>query len=239
MRALIAAAASAACAAWLMPACGGRAKAPGAGQHSGAGEMSTPSGASGPGGQGGDGGATPTGGSIGGDEEPWSSGESQGGSPYAGGSGIDATGGLPEPSNAGGPDSAGRDTSAGGTPDHPEQATCDDFLGMWRVRQSEREPGEPIPPPSVDAPCFDCIRLGATECHSLSAVGCSSAEACLERHCLCTSEEPVQLSCSADDYPTDLCDCTLGCIPSGGFCESAWLDYARCIVGRCGEACAR
>lgn len=132
--------------------------------------------------------------------------------------------------------SAGQNASGshGGTPPNP---VCGDFMSLWKVRQSEREPGEPIPPEMGNAPCFDCIAQKASQCGALSVVGCASAEACLERHCLCTPDQPVQLTCAASDYPNDLCTCADSCFSGADTCATAWADYMQCITDRCSQAC--
>jgi len=214
MRLVIALTMAAACA-WLMPGCGGRARR--SGGDSDAGNMSAS-----------------RGGSAARDED--AAGSPLGGSPSVGGtltSEGPETGGMVG-SESGAPNSAGQDSANG-----YDQAMCDGFLALWRVRQSERAEGEPIPPPGVGAPCFDCIGFGGSECESLATVGCSGAEACLERHCLCTREAPVQATCNAEDYPTDLCACTETCIPTNDSCARPWIAYMQCVVSRCSEACGR
>jgi hypothetical protein len=127
----------------------------------------------------------------------------------------------------------------GGQADEPPPRACGDFLALWKVRQGEREPGEPIPPEMADAPCFDCIQQQGSSCGALSVVGCASAEACLERHCLCTTEQPLQRSCSASTYPNDLCACADTCFAKEDSCAPAWARYTQCIIERCSQACGQ
>jgi hypothetical protein len=152
-----------------------------------------------------------------------------------------ASGGVPTgemPGAAGEPAAAG--AGAGVEPSGPlsdQGVLCGDYLSIWRQRQAEREPGEPIPTEGAPAPCFECLRGQEAEC-GLPDGECSAATSCMERHCLCTPEQPVALSCGADGYPEDLCNCAQSCMPaSSTACEEQWRAYMECAVAACREAC--
>ncbi len=139
-------------------------------------------------------------------------------------------------------DGASGGSDSGEPPTGPlseQAALCGSFLEIWMQRQAERAPGEPIPPPAQAAPCFECLRGQDTIC-GYPGNACAAASACVDRHCLCTTEQPVAQTCSVSSYPTDLCSCIQSCTPADNpGCESAWESYMRCAVAACGEACGQ
>ncbi|HEX2670848.1 MAG TPA: hypothetical protein VHM25_08250, partial [Polyangiaceae bacterium] len=124
-----------------------------------------------------------------------------------------------------------------GTGGTPVAALCQHFANIWQQRQAEREPGEPIPPEGAPAPCFECLRAQETSCHRPQAE-CAANSACIDRHCLCTKEQPVAAMCNVATYPDDLCDCIHACTPAADTdCEDQWHGYMRCAVAACAAVC--
>ena len=131
--------------------------------------------------------------------------------------------------------SAGRNAGERGPLSEAVQA-CGDYLAFWKQRQSQREPGEPIPPEGASAAYFDCFRAQESAC-AIPADDCQAAKACVDRHCLCTRDEPVASRCSASEYPEDLCACIETCTGARTSCASRWRDYLTCTVSACAAAC--
>jgi len=172
-----------------------------------------------------------------------------GSSPSDGGESGDGIAGAGRPSPpsttpegaAGGAGNAAGPEGSGGIPGEPSPLSpraqaCDDYLGLWKQRQSEREPGEPIPPEGAPAPCFECFRAQESAC-ALPAGDCRPTTACVDRHCLCSPEQPIANSCSARDYPEDLCGCIETCAGENTSCATRWGDYISCVVRACAAAC--
>ncbi|MEO8919562.1 MAG: hypothetical protein ABI488_19245 [Polyangiaceae bacterium] len=128
--------------------------------------------------------------------------------------------------NAGGAHGGAGAPTAGAT--DGEQAIYADYLAQWLVARSEREPGEPIPPVGVDAPCFDCVTSrGLARCSYPAGADCAPYTACIERHCLDT-----------DSYPASLDDCVESCLPSNDVsCHAQWLAFVSCSVPACAAVC--
>jgi len=151
-------------------------------------------------------------------------------------------GGATSSGLAGAPDDPSGGQASGESSTGPlskQAALCESFLDVWMQRQAEREPGQPIPPPAQKSPCFECLRGQDTIC-AYPNNACAAISACIDRHCLCTTEQPVALTCSVSSYPSDLCSCIQSCTPADNSrCESAWESYMRCAVAACGEACGQ
>jgi len=125
--------------------------------------------------------------------------------------------------------SGGAGAAAGGGNTHDsERAIYADYLAQWLVARSEREPGEPIPPPDVAAPCFDCVNSrGLSHCAYPVGSDCAPSTACIERHCLDT-----------ESYPASLYDCVESCLPSDDLsCSAQWLTFVSCSVPACAAVC--
>lgn len=165
--------------------------------------------------------------------------DSKGASGKSGGAG--ATAGAPPA--AGGADGGAGSSGAGGAggvpgqdPDEPDepadpQAT---FLAIWKAKQAEEEPFEQGPPPGASAPCFECLERSS--CHRGT---CDAANACIDRHCLCTAQTPTGgQSCFEETYPRNLAACTEACFaPSDAACSLAWARYTDCVTSACSSAC--
>lgn len=130
---------------------------------------------------------------------------------------------------------AGASTAA----DQEEEFVCAPFLTLWKVRQSELAPGDVMPPPGADAPCYECIQRhkGLGLCTEPVYDECYPGSSCVERHCLCRAGQSFG-RCEADDLPENMCQCVQSCMRAGSDpCRPQWLDYMRCLVDACAERC--
>jgi hypothetical protein len=186
--------------------------------------------------------ASPSGGSAGAPLLDAAGGTSQagrGGSPSGSGGSGTAQGG-----------SSGSPDASGGTSAEPVDAaieagadaapSCGRFMDLWKVRQSERAPGDIAPAPDQPAPCFECISAAAGSCDLPDDGACSAGMGCVERHCLCVPDADLGHPCRATEYPSDVCACGTGCYPpdQGASCRRRWGAYVECVVNSCAEECS-
>jgi hypothetical protein len=102
-------------------------------------------------------------------------------------------------------------------------AICDGYVSAWRTREAQRD--------SEETACFAC--LGYQEsCYAFRDAITEGQDACFRRHCLCASTEA---SC---DGLADSCSCFGSCLPDPpSALRQSWLDYMRCEIENCTDAC--
>jgi hypothetical protein len=112
-----------------------------------------------------------------------------------------------------------------------------DFLAIWKVREAQREPGEPEPAEGAVAPCFECVS-NARDCDVILD-NCFAGRACIARNCLCMPSQQINgQACLAHDYPSDLELCVLDCFGfRGAECLPGYAENVACVVKACRAAC--
>lgn len=161
----------------------------------------------------------------GGQEPSGTSGNGQGGAS----SSLPIQDATTDPSEGG--DTAAASLSPAGLVFAEAAGLCASYLTLWAISSEV-----------VDEPCYHCTHQGyGGVCPEVGPGGrCDAGNNCVQRHCLCTSEQPASsfVSCVEDSYPQDLCACIIECFPEGDtFCLEQWRARMQCQVEQCPAIC--